>query len=119
MKLLDVLRRRMGRTRPARTGVHAGEARPNAVSPWRAVSIRSPGAACAAARDCAAKRWLSAEAPRLPLPGCDADRCECHYRHHADRRAGPRRRFDREFFVRPFGGDERRGPVRGRRETDR
>jgi len=51
----------------------------------------APATACAAVLACKGKRFLSAEAPRLPLPECDARRCDCKYRHFADRRDGARR----------------------------
>jgi hypothetical protein len=36
-------------------------------------------------------RFLSGEAPPLPLPGCTAPRCLCRYAHYEDRRARDRR----------------------------
>ncbi len=60
--------------------------------PWHSVSIVSRIATCDAALQCRGKRYLSREALRLPLPECDrSETCRCVYRHHADRRAGPRR----------------------------
>ena len=61
---------------------------------WHSVGIVSTGAACAAARACKDKRFLSTEAPRLPLAECDAAACKCKYRHFEDRRAGDRRSDD-------------------------
>ena len=58
---------------------------------WHAVVIVAPSSACAAALACKGKRYLSSEAPRLPLSNCDARSCGCKYRHFGDRRAGPRR----------------------------
>jgi hypothetical protein len=46
---------------------------------------------CQWARLCTGKRFLIPEVPRLPLQGCDAQHCECKYRHFEDRRAKPRR----------------------------
>lgn len=62
---------------------------------WHAVTIIGPGTMCEAAQACKGKRFLSPEAPRLPLKGCDAGECHCRYRHFADRRAGPRRAEER------------------------
>jgi hypothetical protein len=60
--------------------------------PWHSVSIVSRITTCEAALQCRGKRYLSREAPRLPLNECDrSDACRCVYRHHADRRTGPRR----------------------------
>lgn len=58
---------------------------------WHAVVIVAPSSACTAAQSCKGKRFLSSEAPRLPLANCDAASCACKYRHYDDRRAGPRR----------------------------
>jgi hypothetical protein len=63
---------------------------------YHAVSIKFGRDACAAAKASTGQRFLAREAPPLPLPGCDAHRCECHYRHHKDRRSGADRRS-------PFG----------------
>jgi hypothetical protein len=62
---------------------------------WHAVSIVTTAGACAAAAACKDRRYLSAEAPRLPLAGCDATCCDCRYAHYADRRRGPRRAEER------------------------
>jgi hypothetical protein len=118
MKLFKVFSGRGSDSTATRAGSNGSDARRGAPSDWRAVSIKCAGEACDAARDCGATRWLSAEAPRLPLPSCRAGHCECVYRHHADRRTGPRRRFDLEFFARPFIGDDRRREA-GRRQSDR
>ncbi len=62
---------------------------------WHAITIIGTNYACAAAQACKGKRFLSSEAPRLPLKECDASRCECRYRHFADRRGPPRRRDEK------------------------
>ena len=62
---------------------------------WHAVAIRCGRYACRAAQDLAGTRFLSADAPMLPLANCDrSGPCECNYRHYPDRRAGPRRRSE-------------------------
>jgi hypothetical protein len=58
---------------------------------WHAVTLVAPSGACTAVAGLKGKRFLSADAPRLPLPQCDAARCDCKYRHYDDRRGGPRR----------------------------
>ena len=83
---------------------------------WHAVSIVVRSTACAAAQVCKGKRFLSAQAPRLPLPGCDAAQCGCKYRHHEDRRDGPRRELETPA-ERLRSGPNRRSS-RGRRATD-
>ena len=61
-------------------------------NPWHAVEVRSSLAACPACRALAGIRFLSNEAPALPLAGClHPPRCRAVYKHHDDRRAGPRR----------------------------
>ena len=84
-------------------------------SPWYAVSVLPGARCCAAVKTLAKKRWLSAEAPRLPVPNCDARTCDCRYQHHTDRRAAPRRRVDRDALPRNFDGQDRRTRARDRR----
>lgn len=85
---------------------------------FHAVSIIPGDSACAAAHRFTGKRFLSAHAPRLPLPMCDAPHCSCHYKHHKDRRAGPRRRSEVGMMVASYNGSERRR-TRGRRAEDK
>ena len=59
---------------------------------YHAVSIKPGAYACSAANEIAGQRFLAADAPNLPLPGCDAAECECHFTHHNDRRTGKDRR---------------------------
>ena len=61
-------------------------------SRYHAVSIKPGAYACSAANDLAGDRFLASEAPSLPLPGCDAADCDCHFTHHKDRRTGKDRR---------------------------
>ncbi len=98
---------------PARSG---GDRRQP--SRWYAVSIVPGETSCKLVRMHQGTRWLSAEAPRLPVPGCDEQQCECRYRHFADRRANVQRKQDRDGWVRNFKGDDRRSGVRGRRASD-
>ncbi len=103
------------------TKVHKDEAarareKPRADNRWHAVGIAAPASACATARACKGKRFLSREAPRLPLAGCDAASCECKYRHYADRRGGPRRGEERG--VPKARVDTNRRGTRGRRAVD-
>ena len=87
-------------------------------SQFHAVSIKPGPDACAAAYRFTGQRFLSAHAPRLPLPTCDAAQCTCRFRHHKDRRAGPRRRGEVGMMVAQYQGAERRHK-RGRRADDR
>ncbi|HMN44246.1 MAG TPA: hypothetical protein PKE27_06730 [Povalibacter sp.] len=85
--------------------------------PYRAVSIVVGKNACAAAHRFKGMRFLSRQAPRLPLPTCDAAQCDCRFRHHADRRAGPRRRGEQGMMQPLWQGTERRR-AGGRRADD-
>jgi hypothetical protein len=63
------------------------------VGRWHAVSVVTNGECCEAARGLSKMRFLSVEAPVIPLMGCSrADSCRCFYKHHEDRRAQLRRR---------------------------
>jgi hypothetical protein len=87
-------------------------------NPYHSVAVVPGPGACQAARRCANQRYLSAEAPVLPLKECDAATCGCHYQHFTDRRAAPRRADDARV-VRMQGvwrGMERR--LAGRRVDD-
>jgi hypothetical protein len=98
--------------RPAKAKVRRGS-----IQPWHAVMIAAPASACAAAHACKGKRFLSDDAPRLPLEKCDATRCECKYRHFADRR-GPPRREKEKGAARKEREQRNRRNSRGRRATD-
>jgi hypothetical protein len=64
------------------------------------------------------QRFLSADAPRLPLLACTSpETCHCVYRKYADRRAGPRRETESSGLRRSSPNPERR-ISRGRRKTD-
>lgn len=79
--------------------------------------IAGPGG-CAAAKELKGQRLLSADAPRLPLATCDQPaNCACRYRHHDDRRSGPRRESDQGMRRSPLSHTERR-EKRGRRDSD-
>jgi hypothetical protein len=83
---------------------------------WHAVTLVAPNGACAAVAAYKGKRFLSADAPRLPLPQCDAARCNCKYRHYQDRRGGPRRADEKGA---PAGrSTQNRRAQRGRRASD-
>ena len=86
-------------------------------NPWHAVSVIPCRGACVAARESSRVRFLSKEAPVLPLSGCPLRVCECRYRHHEDRRRSLRRTADVVSTNRYWGGRERR-EARGRRATD-
>ena len=93
------------------------ESRAPPKEPWHAVSVVAGPLACPSAGSCKGKRFLASEAPPLPLPDCASRwRCKCTYRHHADRRAGPRRATELGMFRHFTGSENRRSP--GRRADD-
>lgn len=57
-----------------------------------AISLRTASNACTAAKEIVGKRFLSGDAPRIPLPDCDVMDCQCRFAHHKDRRTGKDRR---------------------------
>src|SRR5438034_11692856 len=76
---------------------------------WHAVRVFPAPRACAAVEEIRHKRYLSDEAPRLPLADCSsAWRCKCTYKHFQDRRMGPRRAAERDELIRPRTGPENR-----------
>lgn len=85
---------------------------------WHAVAIVPGPGHCKAAESAKGRRFLSSEAPLLPLRECDVAACTCKYRHHEDRRGAARRSEESAGGQRPRKGADRRGN-RGRRETDR
>ena len=88
---------------------------------YHAVSIAAAGGCCQAARAIEGKRFLSREAPILPLKGCDKATCQCRYEHHEDRRKGPRRARDFGVSIAAWedGPEVRKKNMRGRRKADR
>jgi hypothetical protein len=89
------------------------------VNPHHAVSIVPGHRACPEAQALQGQRFLSREAPALPLRGCGAGKCTCRYEHYQDRRKGGRRGRDLAVIVDSYAGDERRDTSkRGRRKTD-
>jgi hypothetical protein len=87
-----------------------------AVSPHRAVGIVPGLVCCKAAANLKGRRHLSGEAPKLPLPECDAKSCGCKYAHYKDRRDGDDRRGMRLNIRHHSMPDRRRG--RGSRVDD-
>lgn len=92
---------------------------PAASNPYHAVSVLPGTDACAAAYRFSGQRFLSTQAPRLPLPSCDTTTCGCRFKHHKDRRSGPRRNSDIGMVMAGFSGNNERRQSRGRRATDR
>ena len=88
-------------------------------SRWRAVAIVAESNGCEAARGLKGRRFLGAEAPRIPLTECSSvQSCRCVYWKYADRRAGPRRAEDQSGMRRVARSATERRIGRGRRSTD-
>ena len=66
----------------------------------------------------AGTRYLISGAPSLPLNGCYADSCKCHFVRLDDRRQDARRDADLGIEHRGVLAQERRAERRGRRRTD-
>lgn len=90
---------------------------------FHAVSVVIEGTGCQYVKSLENKRFLSKDAPRLPLKNCEMTGCNCHYSHHQDRRdINNDRRIDygmtHDLFG-AFGEENRRVKRRGRRAADR
>jgi len=79
------------RSRPQRKSM-AADRKPVPSSEFHAVAIKFSDNACDAAKVLESKRFLSNEAPRLPLPECQLLKCNCRFVHFKDRRARSNRR---------------------------
>jgi hypothetical protein len=96
---------------------HAAQMR--APSHWHAVAIKPKGQCCEAVQACRMARFLSSDAPRLPLAECSTSHtCTCVYKHHADRRAQPRRQDEKGGLRRSGKITQERRVTHDRRKTD-
>jgi len=74
---------------------------------------------CRAVSAIAHQRFLSYEAPMLPLEDCDRiEQCECKYQKWNDRRQDERRTFYSTLGQLKEGVVDKRSNSRGRRESD-
>jgi hypothetical protein len=86
---------------------------------WHAVSVVSKGPSCEAAHAARSKRFLSANAPRLPLEACTTPKtCVCAYKHYPDRRGQPRRKDEAMGLPRNNKVSQERRADPDRRKTD-
>jgi len=87
---------------------------------FHAVTIAPGPRACPQARALQGQRFLSREAPPLPLKNCGSSQCECRYEHYDDRRQLGRRARDLGVSIDGYTEDEKRGSAkRGRRKSDK
>ena len=114
----DVLKRAkalFGRAEPEPRPVAAKKP----ANPFHAVTIATGPRACAPARLLRDRRFLSREAPALPLKACDCTDCACRYEHYDDRRKTGRRARDLGVSIDGYDGSEKRTKSkRGRRKSD-
>lgn len=84
---------------------------------FHGIAIEPGDDACAAAQRLSEQRFLSEEAPILPLQSCTCvENCRCVYRHFSDRRTEVRRDADMGLPERHIPAEKRAGA--GRRVTD-
>ncbi len=84
---------------------------------FHGIAVEPGDTACEAVKQITGHRFLSEDAPRLPLDQCQCVQdCRCVYRHFSDRRTQVRRDADMGLPRRDVPGDQRAGT--GRRVTD-
>ena len=85
---------------------------------FHAVSVQpDQGDCCDAVAQIQGRRYLSDEAPLLPLADCTRSQdCKCRYEHYDDRRTNVRRDTDQGLPEKLRPEEDREGP--GRRVTD-
>ena len=77
-------------------------------NPYHCVSVEHGLYACATVRRMAETRYLSKDAPPLPLPTCGGNRrCQCRYVHFDDRRVEERRTTFGRSAAHPSSDDRR------------
>ena len=107
---------------PGRSKTRSGTSRASKAHPYHAVSIHTGATACLQAKALKRRRFLSGEAPQLPLAECSGQKCHCVYQHHPDRRGGNGDRRAIGSTARGIlagHGDGERRLTRGRREIDK
>ena len=86
---------------------------------YHCVEIRRGSHACKAVKDLGNTRFLSDEAPRLPVPGCTAGQCTCSFIHHDDRRDDDRRNpYGQLANLPPLLSGERRSRIERRKSQE-
>jgi len=121
-------RRRLKVNKIQRQGARPGAAieHVHVTNPWHAVAISTGVSCCKASVFLRQTRFLSSQAPPLPLQGCSQPKsCVCKYKHFGDRRNGPRRVTESELFKNALSRhtaaawtQQERRARRGRRATD-
>jgi hypothetical protein len=101
-------------------GTSNTRARPASIpKKWHAISVDARALSCMVAHDLRKKRFLSREAPALPLEGCTKrSSCPCTYKHHDDRRSKSRRDSEAGISSSTSKHGTERRTSRGRRSDD-
>jgi hypothetical protein len=116
--LASVLRKRIGARAGSVTVARSLQSVPKR-KVWHSVSIDAKPLSCEAALDLRKTRYLSKDAPALPLKECSKRAaCPCTYKHHEDRRAKPRRAAETGSSSTGKKRDSERRVSRGRRDDD-
>jgi hypothetical protein len=105
--------------RPAKTRKTKVTAEKNAKN-FPGVSIKLCAHACDAAKELEKHRFLSREAPLLPLADCNQLNCACKYVHHNDRRdvnEDRRHAYSMKTELYDTTGNENRRDKKERRES--
>ncbi len=90
-------------------------ARQGVRSRYHCVEVCIGNLACESACQLGNTRYLSQEAPSLPVPGCGASRCDCSFIHHDDRRDDDRRHLYGQWAgIPPDATGERRARIERR-----
>lgn len=107
--MLDRLFNRIGsilgqRDKPRQGGCRTGSATARTSKPaqrkhFHCVEVQFGSPACPAAQRLAGMRFLSDDAPGLPVSGCNVHTCNCGYQHHDDRREDDRRNAYRHWGI--------------------
>jgi hypothetical protein len=86
---------------------------------YHCVEVRTGTPACEAAKQFGSTRFLSAQAPILPVSGCTLPICKCSYIHHNDRREDDRRNpYGRWSTIPPAIVGERRARADRRKSQE-
>jgi hypothetical protein len=107
-------RQRRKKIKPASRTAEVGDS-----GKYHSVAIACRTRSCEAVQQLKGKRFLSTEAPALPVQGCAADSCQCRYVHFDDRRDDDRRTpFGKYSSIPPLFIDHERRNQSGRRSND-
>ena len=106
--LSPVIRIELMKTSPPRMSTRRS---PIQHHPFHCVAIEGPADACKAVMALSGQRFLSKDAPGLPLRACDVELCECRYVHYDDRRHEMRRSADIGLPGVPRVGTDQRVPT--------